>query len=223
MDSMLRLALAATLLCVTPCLHAGFLTHSVGLTFEIANNEPVAVGDPPPPPFTTDFGVRTAGAGIEFPNAREWDVDIADTSVRFALGDTAVGSHWALIPVLFGFQGFHLRDADGTLPDIVGVSIGFDSHVGLDPSKISFDADNVLVDMTLFIPTGWVFGTSGDCANAPPGLCQEVPILIRIFQPEFVLNVQFAAVQAVPEPATALMVLSGLVVLAAGRRKRSRR
>src|SRR5688572_15322465 len=96
MSSMLRVAFAIALLCIPPSVQAGYLGHTVGLTFEVANNEPVAIGDPPPPPFTTDHGTSTAGPGVEFPNASQWSVDVSDTSVLFALGDTGIGSHWGL-------------------------------------------------------------------------------------------------------------------------------
>jgi hypothetical protein len=212
-SSLLALALAGVLLLLPTHSHAGFVGHRVHLTFEEAQDIPVPIGDPPPPPLTTDLGVTTAGSGVEFPAAEGWGIDVAETTIRFALGDSIFGF---VSPISFGFRGFRLHDIDSTLPSVVGVTLALDSHVGLDPSKIAFDADNILVDMAgLVVDSGFQPVFSG-CENAPPGLCVPEISFERVFQPEFVLSVQFADVS---EPRTLVLLGGGLLALAGLRRR----
>src|SRR5258706_5460419 len=119
MKSMLRIALAVALLAVPLQLRAGYLGNSVELTFEKPSDGCVLIGDRPPAPIVTNCGTSTVGPGVEFTGALDWNIDVSDTSIRLALGDTAFGSVWGLVNA-FGFQGFRLRDADGTVPDIIG-------------------------------------------------------------------------------------------------------
>jgi hypothetical protein len=204
-----RIALVMAFLLVSPPLWAGFLGHSVGLTFEYL---PLAVD---PSPVITDFGTATVGSGTEFVGASDYDVDVSDGSVRFLYSSDFGTGFW-----FSGYSGFRLRDVDGTLPNIIGVSIGLDSHIGIDPSRISFDSDNILVDLSgLSIDSGTRLIWSDWCVDAP-GICMVAPMFVRIFQPELVLNVVFADV---PEPATAAMVGIALLALAKVRRRQGKR
>jgi hypothetical protein len=180
----------------------------------------ILVPDGQPPAFVqTDFGAKTVDSSIEFPAAQSFDVDVSNERIRFTFSSCEICA-WFSPNAPGRFYGFRLRNVDGSVPEIVGVSIEFDSHIGLDPSRISFDADNVFVDLEgMSIDSGFRLDSSGGCINAPPGFCVGQPISIRIFVPEFVLNVRFAAV---PEPATTALMVAGLVVLACLRRRRSR-
>ncbi len=55
------------------------------------------------------------------------------------------------------FNGFRFYDPNGTVPDILGVSINGSSNlVGFTPSRLSFDSNNVFVNLqglTFFGPT----------------------------------------------------------------------
>ena len=81
------------------------------------------------------------------------------------------------------FNGFRVRDTNGTIPAIAGFSIDSSTIPGLDASRVSFDADN------LFVNLQGLNTTSGQSS---------------------VINVQFAGAAA-PEPGTLPLVGMGLL------------
>jgi hypothetical protein len=211
MKSLVRVVVWLTLLLISSQPRAGFMGHAVGLTYE-DHFVPlfVPVGQPAPPPILNilqNFGTRTVDGAVEFPNAFSFDIDVADTRIRFhTLSD------FISIISLSPFTGFRFHDADGTLPPIVGVTIGLDSHFGLDTSKVSFDRDNVLIDFSgLWIDAGLRLAGPGDF-DCGPGICQGVSHFEYVFESELVLNVEFAQV---PEPGTVPALAAGLLVLCA--------
>jgi hypothetical protein len=202
MKLQLRLFLAMALSLMSPYLWAGYLGQSVGLTYE----ETAMVA--------TDYGVKVVGPNTEFIGVQYFDIDVSDRTIRlsFMSGfsvDYGYGSY-GYEP----FSGFHLRDGDGTLPDIVGVSIGLDSHFGLDASRLSFDENDIFVNLS-GLTMSWASSFSGFCLTAP-GFCFAAPTYDPADQPELVLNVQFAEV---PEPISLATTILGLLAVASIRRR----
>lgn len=193
---------------------AGYVGNSVRLTWEDVPMWAGLPGDPPPAAAITDFGTKIVGSGIEFTQAGGFDVDVSNGSVRILVSCMFCYSG----SMLSAFSGFRLRDADGNLPAITGVTIGLDSHFGLPPSRVSFDSESVSINLAgLLIDSGYAYAGSDACLNAPPGLCVAGGSFVQVFQPELVLNVRFAEV---PEPASWGLMGIGLLGLVSSRRQK---
>lgn len=81
------------------------------------------------------------GPGVEVASfGGYYSVDLADTNVllTFLLGTQYGG---------FTFNGFHLTDQVGVIPDFTSVTLASTTLPGFDSSRITFDANNIFVNM----------------------------------------------------------------------------
>ena len=98
------------------------------------------------PTFGTAFYAAnaTVGSAVEFPHpvfAPYVDVDFTDTTVHFA---------WITSNFFnsASFNGYWIRDIDGTIPKFVDVRLDpITNLVGMSSSRIFFDADNIVISM----------------------------------------------------------------------------
>jgi hypothetical protein len=164
---------------------AGFLGFTIGVQTQFPTQGSVCCGS----------GTAVVGAGVEFPagsfpayNTNAF-VDVSDLTIDY--GQTGGTSYTGA-----AFNGFRFYDALGAIPPITGVTVdGATTLAGFDASRVSFDADNIYINMQ---------GLSAGGAH-----------LVR-------LDVQFGTI-AVPEPSAILLLGSGLIALAIPVWRRRRR
>jgi hypothetical protein len=164
---------------------AGFMSFTIGVDTQFPTQGAICCGS----------GTAVVGAGVEFPagsfpsyNTNAF-VDVSDLQIDY--GQTAATTYTAA-----AFNGFRFYDALGTIAPITGVTInGATNLAGFNASRLSFDADNIYINMQSLAAGG--------------------AHLVR-------LDVQFGAA-AVPEPSTLLLLGAGLAVIAIPVRRRRQR
>jgi hypothetical protein len=115
---------------------ASMAGHTIRHTFEAPFMGEVLSG---PDDLVVGDGVELA---VISPGAVPGSIDIRDDSIVFSW-DTGFG-----LSAGFAFAGSHFSDLDDALPDIVGVTISQNNVVGVDQSDITFDADNIWVNLS---------------------------------------------------------------------------
>lgn len=172
-------------LTLAPGCWAGFIGHVVGADLEYP-----AIGT-----VTLDLGTATVGAGTEFILDDILSLDLSDAQIHmFVSGPNDISELFFSGGGAFGGFGFH--DVNGTVPTIAGVSVNAASNlVGFDAGRLSFDADNIYVDLQ-------------DLTFQGPASTQPLTHLY--------LDVQF-----IPEPGTFVLLGVGLAGLGLRRRRRA--
>lgn len=98
------------------------------------------------PDMSTPFGNApngdyVVGPGVEITNFIEGgggDIDLRDTQIAVLFSDVEfVGGE---------FNGFRINDVNMSIPSFTAVTINGATNVTFDPSRISFDADNIWVN-----------------------------------------------------------------------------
>jgi len=188
MNSMRVAAAGFTLACaLAGPAQAGLLGHTLGIVPEFPNIGNLCCGAP--------VNVVVADPGVEAPagsfpsyNTQAY-VDANDTQITY--GQTGGTSY-----VAGSFNGFHFFDVFATIDPIVNVTLDpFVTLSGFDQSRISFDADNIYINMQ---------GLGADFAH------------------HITLNIEFQGGGQTPEPAP--LALLGLALAGAAlMRRRARR
>jgi hypothetical protein len=143
------------------------------------------------PDLATDFAGPTdviVGAGTELFNFAGYaDIDLSDTNILITTTRAAAINGTA-------FDGLHFFDVFGTIPALTTVLINpATSYPGLDASRITFDADNIYINLV------------------------DLPAL----QGDFISIDLVAGSSAVPEPGTLGLLGAGLATLLSRRRLKS--
>lgn len=93
------------------------------------------------PDTSTIYGSATAtvGAGTEFTNfVNHFDLDVDDTNIT--VNPFSFSSSFST----FSFNGWVLSDLNGTIDDIVNVTINSATNmIGLDSSRLTFDSNSI--------------------------------------------------------------------------------
>jgi hypothetical protein len=173
--------------------------------------------------FTVDYGVSSAGptssffslskedatgsaSGGEIPNLSDWKVDTAgnNLSLTWNKADEFMNSGSP------AFIGFKITDTGGYLGDILGASVTNTTYTpstygnlveGFSPSQVTFDANNIYVNLNTAMWHETPMASMGDP-----------------FRDQIALSVNFAP--AIPEPETYAMFLAGIGLMAAVLRRR---
>lgn len=173
--------------------------------------------------FTVDYGVSPGGtdsffslssaaatgsaSGIEVPAMSGWAVDTAGSALSLTWDKAADFMNFGSPP----FIGFRISDTGNQLGDITGVSITNTAYTpsaygnlveGLTPSDVTFDADNIYVNLSTSMWHGTPMASMGDP-----------------FRDRIALAVEFQAAP-IPEPGTYAMLLAGLGLISAMVRRR---
>ena len=73
-------------------------------------------------------------------------VNLSDTEIRIGAGARGGGTSTGGVPG--GFDGIHVQDSTGSIPNFASVNVNPGSSIpGFDSSRITFDADNIYVDL----------------------------------------------------------------------------
>jgi hypothetical protein len=151
---------------------AGFDGHTINLNYEYPNLGTVLVAG----------GNQVVGAGVEYPVIGNGYVDLSDTGIVFNYtGPT--------FPSAAPFNGYHFFDVFASIDPIVGVTLVSTTFTGFDQSRISFDSDNIYVNIGGLVAT----------------------------DPQIVLSVEFGQ-SSVPLPPALVLLALGAGILGVTRR-----
>lgn len=136
-----------------------------------------------------DSATSTVGAGTEFSNyAGFFDIDVDDTNIT--VNQFAISTRFSSA----SFNGWVISDLNGTIDDIINVTINSATNmVGLDSSRLTFDSNSIGINWQ-----GLSF--------------TESTIVSR--------DIEFDSV-AVPEPASIALLGLGLAGIGFSRRKKT--
>ncbi len=144
-------------------------------------------------PDVSDFHSST-GTDYEL-----WDVDFWEDEVRLTYTSIYVQDfdhqYMYLSPV-----GFHFEDVSDELPEIVGVTVDSSyAPFGFDPDKVTFDENNIWVDLQGSMCHFGSMGSMPDCGNpsSPTGYDNEIIVIVT----------------TVPEPGTTVALPAGAACL----------
>lgn len=135
------------------------------------------------------IGTATVGAGIEI-NSGGINYDFGPSSLTLTSSTTVPSSY----PTNFAFNGFGVRDVNGTIPAFTSFFIIGSNVSGFDASKLSFNSDNLFVDQA---------GTSWNGSSR--------------------IELGFTTASTVPEPGTWMLVMAGMVAIGSAASRRNRK
>ncbi len=193
--------LLAASIVISPSVMAqgSFDGHNVNVKFEIWNsgdvssvkgvtNEKVVFASDATDPDEQDFYVFTEGV-----DTFDWDIDFDQQTIKLTYTSIEVQDFDHQYMYEYS-TGFHFQDSDGSLPDIVNVTVDTSyAPFGLDPELITFDKDNIFVNLNGSMCHIAGMGSMPNCANpdSPTGYDNEIK-----------LNVEFADVDMIDHART---------------------
>ena len=172
--------------------------------------------------FSVDYGVSSSGTasfiplsnagvtgspGVEVPAMSGWAIDTAGSALSLTWDKAADFMNFGSPP----FIGFRISDTGNQLGDITGVSITNTAYTpsaygnlveGFTPSDVTFDANNIYVNLSTSMWHGTPMASMGDP-----------------FRDRIALAVEFQAAP-IPEPKTYAMLLAGLGLIGVMVRRR---
>ncbi len=173
--------------------------------------------------FTVDYGVSPSGTSsfislssvgvtgsagsIEVPAISGWAIDTVGNTLSLTWDKAADFMNFGSPP----FIGFKLTDTDNRLADIIGVSITNTAYTpstygnlieGFTPSDVTFDANNIYVNLSTSMWHSMPMASMGDP-----------------YRDKIALAVNFQAAP-IPEPETYAMLLAGLGLMGTMIRRR---
>jgi hypothetical protein len=206
LNNRLGLAAAGFLLALAPMVHAadmGFDNNMFSVDYGVSSTNPASSF------FSISHAdITGSAASIETANLAGWQIDTTGTGLTLTWNKAEQFMNSGSP----AFIGFKISDTGNHLADILGASVTNTTYVpltygnlveGFTPSQVSFDADNIYINL----------GTA---------MWHEAPMASMgdPYRDKIALSVDFAAAP-VPEPETYAMLLAGLGLMGALVRRRS--
>lgn len=182
-------ALLATSAVMSPALFAEdtFDGHTVNVAFEVwqsgdvaavlgvTNEQNIAASDAMTPDAENFFVFK------ETVDHFDWSVDFHQDMIELTYTSIYAQDHDNQY-MYTSSKGFHFHDVEGTLPDITGVTLMDDQFApfGFDPGLISFDADNIYVNLDGSMCHIAGMASMPNCANTDSPTGFENRIMLQV-------------------------------------------
>ena len=166
--------------------------HTVNVAFEIWNNDDALLGDDVLLYIANKKDVLASD--LAYPDEKDfyayspnidhfyWDIDFSQNMIELTYA--SIDDHY--IESYHPSRGFHFHDSENSLPDIINVIVDANfAPVGFDPELVTFDADNIYVNLNGSACFMDRMGSLPECANSgsPSGYNNRIKLTVE-FAPE---------------------------------------